>query len=57
MHQIDLKAEITRLRQLGSDFKAMHSNIRSLALKLGTYARRQITSHITTSAPPTASSR
>ncbi|MGI5438698.1 hypothetical protein ACQEV4_15160 [Streptomyces shenzhenensis] len=46
MHQIDLPAEIARLRQLGSDFEDLHSEIRSLALTPGTDARQQLTAKI-----------
>ncbi|MER5211069.1 hypothetical protein ABT063_10900 [Streptomyces sp. NPDC002838] len=46
MRQIDLQAEITRLRQLGSDFEDLHSEIRSLALTPGTDARQQLTAKI-----------
>ncbi|MDX2820375.1 hypothetical protein PV416_04570 [Streptomyces ipomoeae] len=46
MQQIDLNAEIARLRQLGSDFEDLHSEIRSLALTPGTDARQQLTSKI-----------
>ncbi|MEU9383451.1 hypothetical protein AB0D38_21785 [Streptomyces sp. NPDC048279] len=46
MHQIDLPAEIARLRQLGSDFEDLHSEIRSLALPPGTDARQQLTAKI-----------
>lgn len=46
MRQIDLQAEITRLRQLGSDFEDLHSDIRSLALTPGTDARQQLTAKI-----------
>ncbi|MGA5200600.1 hypothetical protein [Streptomyces variegatus] len=46
MRQIDLQAEIARLRQLGSDFEDLHSEIRSLALTPGTDARQQLTAKI-----------
>ncbi|MGC5244242.1 hypothetical protein ACPXCH_31290 [Streptomyces albogriseolus] len=46
MRQIDLQAEIARLRQLGSDFEDLHSEIRSLALAPGTHARQQLTAKI-----------
>ncbi|MDX2877903.1 hypothetical protein [Streptomyces ipomoeae] len=46
MQQIDLNAEIARLRQLGSDFEDLHSEIRSLTLTPGTAARQQLTSKI-----------
>jgi hypothetical protein len=46
MRQIDLQAEIARLRELGSDFEDMHSEIRTLALTPGTDARQQLTSKI-----------
>ncbi|MFI5795885.1 hypothetical protein [Streptomyces sp. NPDC051677] len=46
MQQIDLNAEIARLRQLGSDFEDLHSEIRSLTLTPGTDARQQLTSKI-----------
>ncbi|PIM71294.1 hypothetical protein CTU88_14335 [Streptomyces sp. JV178] len=46
MQQIDLNAEIARLRQLGSDFADLHSEIRSLTLTCGTAARQQLTSKI-----------
>ncbi|WP_215449422.1 hypothetical protein [Streptomyces sp. ATCC 21386] len=46
MRQIDLQAEIARLRQLGSDFEDLHSEIRSLTLTPGTDARQQLTSKI-----------
>ena len=42
-----MHAEITRLRQLGSDFDDLHSEVRSLALTPGTEARHQLTSKIT----------
>ncbi|MBR8640421.1 hypothetical protein KEF29_16775 [Streptomyces tuirus] len=42
-----MHAEITRLRQLGSDFDDLHGEIRSLALTPGTEARPQLTSTIT----------
>jgi hypothetical protein len=41
-----MHAEITRLRQLGSDFDDLHSEVRSLALTPGTDARQQLTSKI-----------
>ncbi|MGW7169955.1 hypothetical protein ACWGH3_32695 [Streptomyces sp. NPDC054884] len=43
MRQIDLQAEIARLRQLGSDFEDLRSEIRSLALTPGTGACQQLT--------------
>ncbi|CAM5569890.1 hypothetical protein [Streptomyces aurantiogriseus] len=46
MRQIDLHAEIARLRQLGGDFENLHSEIRSLALTPGTDARQQLTSKV-----------
>ncbi|GGZ79512.1 hypothetical protein [Streptomyces bluensis] len=46
MQQIDLNAEIARLRQLGRDFEDLHSEIRSLTLTPGTDARQQLTSKI-----------
>ncbi|MDO0936412.1 hypothetical protein QQY66_33690 [Streptomyces sp. DG2A-72] len=46
MRQIDLQAEIFRLRQLGSDFEDLHSEIRSLTLTPGTDARQQLTAKI-----------
>ncbi|KUM99920.1 hypothetical protein AQI95_36000 [Streptomyces yokosukanensis] len=47
MHQIDLKAEVARLRQLGSDFQDAHSTARSLTLSPGTDALRQLVPQIT----------
>ncbi|NGO45123.1 hypothetical protein G6048_24185 [Streptomyces sp. YC419] len=46
MRQIDLHAEIARLRQLGSDFEDLHGEIRSLTLTPGSDARQQLTSKI-----------
>jgi len=46
MRQIDLQAEIARLRQLGSEFEDLHSEIRSLTLTPGTDARQQLTAKI-----------
>ncbi|MEV0641625.1 hypothetical protein AB0I77_43235 [Streptomyces sp. NPDC050619] len=46
MRQIDLKAEYTRLMQLGSNFEDLHSEIRSLTLTPGTDARQQLTAKI-----------
>ncbi|MEU9426471.1 hypothetical protein AB0D87_27125 [Streptomyces sp. NPDC048342] len=46
MRQIDLQSEIARLRQLGSGFEDLHSEIRSLALTPGTDARQQLTAKI-----------
>ncbi|MEU9246956.1 hypothetical protein [Streptomyces sp. NPDC048385] len=47
MRQIDLNAEIARLRQLGSIFEDLHTEIRSLTLTPGTDARQQLTAKIT----------
>ncbi|MER6714599.1 hypothetical protein [Streptomyces sp. NPDC000877] len=41
-----MHAEITRLRQLGSDFEELHSEVRLLTLAPGTDARQQLTSKI-----------
>ncbi|MET9761748.1 hypothetical protein ABZ016_22250 [Streptomyces sp. NPDC006372] len=41
-----MHAEITRLRQLGSDFEELHSEVRSLTLAPGTDARQQLSSKI-----------
>ncbi|MFI8307726.1 hypothetical protein ACIF80_30775 [Streptomyces sp. NPDC085927] len=46
MRQVDLSAEVARLRELGSDFEDLHSEVRSLTLTPGTDARQQITSKI-----------
>lgn len=46
MRQIDLQAEIARLRQLGSDFEDLLSGIRSLALTPGSNACQQLTAKI-----------
>ncbi|MDX3523257.1 hypothetical protein [Streptomyces scabiei] len=48
MRQIDLSAEIAQLRQLGSDFEDLYSEVRSLTLTPGTDLRRQLTAHIVT---------
>ncbi|MFJ6898119.1 hypothetical protein [Streptomyces hokutonensis] len=46
MPQIDLHAEIARIRQLGSDFADLHNDIHSLPLTPGTETRRQLTEKI-----------
>ncbi|MFI6808141.1 hypothetical protein ACIBO6_24525 [Streptomyces luteogriseus] len=46
IRQINLQAEIARLRQLGSDFEDLHSEISSLTLTPRTDARQQLTSKI-----------
>ncbi|MEU9189254.1 hypothetical protein AB0D14_32860 [Streptomyces sp. NPDC048484] len=46
MRQIDLPAEIARLRQLASGFEDLHSEIRSLVLTPGTDARQELTAKI-----------
>lgn len=46
MHHIDLSAEIARLRQLGSDFADLHSEIHSLPATPGADTRRHLTDQI-----------
>ncbi|GAA4781858.1 hypothetical protein [Streptomyces ziwulingensis] len=48
MHPIDLEAEATRLRTLGSDLEDLHSTILHLRLQPGTDARQKITTAIVT---------
>ncbi|MCL6737719.1 hypothetical protein [Streptomyces neyagawaensis] len=48
MRQIDLSTEIAQLRELGSDFADLHSEVRSLTPTPGTDLRRQLMAHIVT---------
>ncbi|CAL9417051.1 hypothetical protein [Streptomyces sp. enrichment culture] len=48
MHPINLEAEATRLRTLGSDFEDLHSNVLHLRLKPGADTRQKIATVIVT---------